>query len=111
MKSMSIEKVKIQPAYIGAPLIPQINLQVSVDTYYNFIKAYRGGFNWDFTLSIKEVSETQKYLLNFLSENASWAGRLTIIIFCQRFGECEQKQFHITRIKTVVGGWQVGDDY
>ena len=96
--------------YYGAPLIPQVNLQVSTDTYYSFLKAH-GGFTWDFEIGIKEVSEIQKYLLNFLAENNSQLGTISMFIFCQRFGECKAREIRVSRINRTKVGWKFGDDY
>lgn len=92
-------------------IIPQINIQVSVDCFYDLLKTWGGSVSDSFHLKQSEVGDAEKYLLNWLTDNSKLLGSVTVEFQCRKFGNTETKQIHVDEIKSKDKGWLLIEHY
>jgi hypothetical protein len=93
------------------PIIQSVNLEVSVDTYYRLLKEWGGTVSDSFHLKQSEVSDVQKFFLNWVSDNSKLIGRLTFFISCTKYGTMEMKEIHVDEIIYAERGWKLIEHY
>lgn len=104
-----------KPKYLhhSTGIIPQINFRVEIDCYYRLLKDWGGVISDSFELDKKEVSDIQKYLLNWLVDQFKerLLGSITFIFWCEKYGTPEAKSIHVDEIQQSVKGWKLIEHY
>lgn len=114
LEKMNIKRItKRQYLHHSTGMIPQINLQVPLDIFYDLLKNWGGMVSDSFHLKQKDVTDVQKYLLNWLTDqyDSKLLGSMTIQVWTQKLGNPEVKIIRIDEIKSFEKGWKLIQHY